>query len=306
MDVGEKYELSGRFGAGVVLFPPLMFLAAIVIGYLYSGISLAVSAIWFLGPLTRPLTPFVTFLAGLTAAAVMLKLLRIFKVRNRLLYFAAGVFTGLSLVYISWVAFEGIILRDLGYLELLTDPGLVWEKAVTIGSRGYYKVFGYSPKGALLWGCWILEAMTLTGVPGLAGLIWLMGEVFCEDCSAWVDKKTGFLKLKAIREEEALAWMKQGDLRGFEVADPEDKEYLLLDISRCERCENLIVGSLRWVWQEVDEEGKPVERDSHDWVNDIRIAPREFERLAALREAHPEATEDEDSEETDEEDEGAS
>ncbi|MCZ6690995.1 MAG: hypothetical protein O7H41_15510 [Planctomycetota bacterium] len=277
MDAGDTYWPSGRVGFQAVLFPPSMFGVALLLGSIYSGITFIVprSVATFL--------PFVTVTVASFAASFTMGLLRSFNVRNATFCFVAGIYAGICLLYISWVTFLALEHGLPRYLDLLTDPGLVWEGVVSVSEETRFEIIGLSLPAWLRWGIWTLEALTFVGVCTGGGWFALDGHVYCEDCDRWAEKTEDFLKLTAIDPDEAASAFKRGEFRGFERANEGEREILRLDIWKCAVCENTIVASLRTAELDESDEGEQPYGVGDLIVCDLIISPRDFARLSSLR-----------------------
>ncbi|MCZ6602170.1 MAG: hypothetical protein O6952_04125 [Planctomycetota bacterium] len=277
MDAGDTYRPSGRIGFLAVLFPPSMFGVAFLLGSIYSGIAYIVPV-----PLSL-IVPLVTVVIAFLAAYFLRRLLRAFKVRNATFCVAAGIYAGICLIYISWVTFLALKPGLPRYLDLLTDPGLVWEGAVSTSRESWFRIRGSSLSVWLRGVFWELEAWTFVGICAWSERNALAGIVYCEDCDLWAEETEGFLELKAIDPDEAASAFKRGDFSGFERASERDPEILRLDIWRCAVCEITIVASLRAAKLMGSGEGEQRYVGGEEIVSKLIIAPRAFALLSSLR-----------------------
>jgi hypothetical protein len=276
-----KYQLSGEVGLGWVILPPAAVLGGALGGWLYGIVN-------FLTPLIY-VQFMVTFLSACGLGVLLDQLAGVAKCRNPNPVYASALLCGLVLFYVSWASFESMFLgRGAGgmtnVLAIAWAPGTMWTIANKVASSGWFNVFGSQISGLLLWVFWAVEALVLIVCPMVLAGSLFSRRVFCEGCGIWVPYRKGFQRISANRKTEEMACncdLAQLAEAPLEIGVSRLGEYLRVDHSLCEACQNTGTCSVVKVSVTRDDDGK--ERLSEENISALMIlTPEKAQQLGRL------------------------
>ena len=239
------YRHSNRTPPGrVVLALALTVPAAALIGALYAVLAYNIPRLRdmfvVVGAAVALLAAFAFSVAGVTAW-----LLRLAKVRTVAPAAWVSVCAAGAAWYGSWLAWEWLVLRRLGYdppLIKLLIPTTTWYVARMINETGTL-AYGSPRKpinGALLWAVWAVEAAAVWFVASIFPPRWNRGAALCDACGAWCDYRQGFLSVGYGDEQELRAGLENKDLSTLEslgAADMDAPRRLRVDLQQCRKCD---------------------------------------------------------------------
>ena len=276
------YALSGNpgniFFIGLLIGPALVLALSIV----YAYIDVYNPFIYL------TLIVFAGMLLGLVMIQkLVVKLSKCRSERSSLIYGSA---VGLFAVYACWVAFLFVLTRrfnesySLGYLQLLTNPALVWESMGYLNDVGWFTIFKVRVSGGVLWVIWFIEALGILGAGILGGLGVMHEEVFCEDCNGWADDIDFNLRL-AITDKEAVKSMIENNINGLlelPAATDLQSEHIRVNIHHCAGCNKTKTLDVDLLSYTTNDKGETKE-SSVDFSPVFVISERQFESFKQKR-----------------------
>ncbi len=208
MSSPRYYSPSGRFSpSGLAILVAASGGAAAVGGALYGAISRVNPFIYvnLLG---------VIFL-GIGLGALVEKLGRDGKIRNRLILLGVGLFTGVVSLYFAWIFYLYALTVQVG------DPFWAFNPLVFVGmmlallENGAWSMGDFTPTGFLLGTVWAIEAALMVGFP-VSGAGGANEEPFCEDCGEWMEVSQAVrVGDSAGRDDEVREACERGDFSVF-------------------------------------------------------------------------------------------
>lgn len=287
-DSRQFYAHSGKIAPQLVLGIPILLIISTLLAFAY---AYSVIYIPIIGYLSFLLTIGFAIGVGFCTAIV----LQFFKTRNSLFALCFGLGSGIFALYAAWVTFEYVLWNKdaTEHIELLqlVDPLVVWRVACLIAEKGWYSIQSMTPKGAVLWSFWGVEACTIIGVSGYMAHSFIKDSVFCEACKGWTDDRKNKLTFEFIDESELKEKLSNQDLTFLEdiikVKRTQDSFYRI-DCNVCCTCENLYTLSLLRVNRTWDKEGKETEKTKIIMKN-LFISKETFEQLTGRKQAAEEA-----------------
>lgn len=203
------------------------------------------------------------------------------KVRNTWLIVGAA-FVGTAFVhYVGWMMWVGLAFwrgdAEVPVLAILFPPSFL-SIVGEIASEGAWSVRGSDPvSGAMLWGIWIIEALTVFGASLFAAFASADSEPFCERCESWCQPRGAVLRLTGATDGAALAArLMAGDLGALtevSAAAQGDNPWHQIELNVCEACGGTNTLSLSRVTMSWDKKGK--ESTSTDALVDRMLVSRE-------------------------------
>jgi hypothetical protein len=290
------YSHSGRINPLVLILGfPLVLIASIILSFVY---AYAVVYIPILGYLSFLLTFGFVFGVGYSTAFI----LRFFKTRNTLFAAVFGLFSGIFALYAAWVTFEYVLYykletggEDISIIKLALDPLWVWRIACNIAETGWYSIKDITPKGAVLWTFWAIEALAIVGCAVYMAHSFIKDMVFCEACNVWAESHVNKLEFEYLSENELKEKLSQGDssfLGDLIKLKRTDSEFYRIIYTVCLSCNKLFTLSLFRITKSWDNEGKETEKKVPILQNLI-ISQELFERLTSLKKPEPAESEEE-------------
>lgn len=284
------YTHSGKLGFGLVVVP---------IGALVSslGLSIVYAYIDVYTPIVAHVTLFfiVVFVFPCAVGWSVSILGYVARCRSSGFLHLAGLFAGLLALYGSWAAFEYALLSsdseglDVSLLTVLLSPGAVWEVAKAINQEGWYSIAEMTPKGAVLWVVWAIEAVIIVGLSTLLAGIAIDRKVFCEECTRWCTITTDAVLLGAPEDTSQLADLRLDNLDALVSLDTVPESHspqIRLDTWQCTKCNNTgAVQAKLWVVT-TDQEGER-QYQSETLPNIWSLTPAAMAQLHALAARSP-------------------
>ncbi len=154
---------------GLVLGTAFGLAAGIALAFAY---SYATALVPIVGYITFALS--VAF--GLAMAYAIAYGFRLGKVRSATLSAAVGLLVGTVSFYVSWAVWVYAMIRrgdllDVSLMDLMTHPVALFDIIQGINQSGRWTMGSFTPKGAVLWALWALEALLIVGPAALAGVL---------------------------------------------------------------------------------------------------------------------------------------
>lgn len=249
------YQHSGKYGFAPALFLavgiPLLFILSVLYSYitLYNPIA---------GYLTLLILAGYVFISG----AGISFLLKYGKSRNKTFVIAASVIGGLLALYFAWVIFLYALTNRLGggganFLGLLLDPFAVWNAMVLINKTGWYKIFGTTPSGVVLWIMWGIEAVVIVLGIAFIGSLAIDDEMFCEQCDTWCEvSETKHLKVPPEHIPTKASGINVLTLNSLETAESTTtRPVITAELLKCQTCPTCKGWRYKFVDSEIDDDG---------------------------------------------------
>jgi hypothetical protein len=201
----------------------------------------------------------------------------------------AGFGTGLLALYVSWAAFEYALLNrfdpnfNASLADVILSPGPVWETAKAINREGWYSIGGGTPKGAVLWAFWGIEALIIVGASTLLAAGAIEGQVYCERCARWCDHTADAKRFTPPQSDEQLADLRPNHLEplaSLPAAGPSQSPFIRVETWLCSQCRRTAAMQAKHVTVRADKEGKPEER-THDLTPMWSVTPAALEQIRA-------------------------
>jgi hypothetical protein len=264
LDRGIVYSHSGRLGNGLILIPVIGLLAAAVLGVVYAVVDVYL-----------PVAGYISFvLTAAFAGGVGYSLSRtavVAKCRSVGFVQTTGFLIGLFALYISWVAFEYVLIRRslppgeaIDPFRLLLAPSAVWEIAKGINVTGWYAISGGQVKGNTLWTFWAMEAVIVVIGAGVLASSGIKDRVFCERCARWCSRIKDRMRLAVSPDESVYHRLAEGDLKSLAdlpVVPWTVTPYLRVDLHSCEGCLDTSTWQVSLVTHERDKKGQLQQKD---------------------------------------------
>ena len=202
----------------------------------------------------------ILFLGGYVFATgyALARLVKFYKCRNQAVAFLLGCIIGTIGLYAAWVfAFKAMYGDEIDLAKLAFMPGFVWDAAVEQNKIGWWQG---GPTGVFQWIICAIEATAIVLGCGIAALLGIDREVFCESCFKWCE--TGSLKKLKVTEEfserfgsdDAQEWP---HLEILQLPDADENEYphFLGEVMDCPDCTQFSAIRLKLVSLEQGDEG---------------------------------------------------
>jgi hypothetical protein len=255
----EIYQYSGRLGASALFLPSgaLLLAVALSAGYAWAQVY---------GPRSGYSSVMLLVIYAACAGFGIGHLSVITKCRNLKFVFAVGLLGSLVAIYAQWVFYVHAWLSrgeqpppiaDL--LHLFLAPGDLWRHMEKINTVGRADLFGDTPTGALLWGFWIAEAISIIIGMALIPVGIAFNRVFCERCARWCRRIENQARFHLAPEREVVERLRTGEigaLSELSVAPSDATPALRLDLHACESCNDTAVYQLHVVETQL-RRGKP-------------------------------------------------
>ena len=164
------YKESGKVSPlGLIVSFGICTIVAIVLGYVYSTVSLFIPIVYanFL----------ITFGFGIILGLTVKVLIRLTHNRNRKSYLIQGAFLGILANYFQWTAYvlyayfgeTPSFYEYLSNLHLIVLPDFFFPAIAEIYETGTWSIFGITFNGTILAVIWMFEFMIIVSIPVLAG-----------------------------------------------------------------------------------------------------------------------------------------
>jgi hypothetical protein len=202
----------------------------------------------------------------------------------------AGLGTGLLALYVSWAAFEYVLLArndesfTASLMDVIRSPGAVWETAKVINREGWYSIKGWTPKGGALWAFWGIEAAIIVGFSALFAGHAILEQVYCERCGRWCTAKRDVKRLGLPQSDDQLAQLQPNNLEPLASlgrASPRQNPFVRLDTWLCEKCKRTAAVQAKVVTIVTDKEGKPEEK-TEDLTEVWSVTPAALEQIRSF------------------------
>lgn len=278
------YRHSGQFVLGNTLVATVAAAAGgSVLAAAYAALTLYIP---FAGVITFILSIGFGILLGITTSAG----LRWAKVRHEGIAFLSSALVALSALYVGWVTWTWLVLRESAATErlvtLVQQPELVWGLVSEINAMGAWSVGGFTPTGAVLWVLWGAEAFLILAPAALVPL-GVLSVPFCERCDVWCepsedvarfpDCDASELKRRAEAEPpDFLEWLR--DLGAPRAAAD---AWVRADLHDCPSCGNLHTLTLKAVRVSPGDDGESLESE-REIVNQLLLSTEDAHRIRAL------------------------
>jgi len=304
LDTPEFYKHSGRLGSAPIVVPLVGIVAGFVLALAYAYADVYI-----------PIAGYVSFILTLVFAVgvgySLSTAARIAKCRSTGFLHLTGFLIGLLALYFAWVAFLFVLYRryassgdELGLINTLLSPAVVWEIACAIGEEGWYSMRGGPIKGTILWVFWGIEALVVVFCVTALSSTGIADKVFCERCHRWCKTTKDFMRLLVPNNDDLLTRFSSGQIDAMaEMPAAHDavSPYMRVDVDRCESCQDTATWRALMITHERTKAGKLEEKD------EAIVAPlllttdrlRQLEEYAAREPVEPtsggddEATEEE-------------
>lgn len=279
----EFYSHSGRFSPLFVLTFPIVFIAAIMLAFVYNSLVIYVPIIGYFSVL---LTLGYSFALGISAAFC----LSLFKVRNIWISRMTGLVCAMIALYIAWVVFVYLFLgkssskTEITLIGAILSPHGIWNVACAIAEKGWYSITAFTPAGWVLWTFWIIEALIiLTVIVMVAEASTTM--VFCETCGKWAENEGGvvnFLPGDDIDLANRFVNKNFSFLQNAVRAKSTETDFFRIDADICETCGELFLVSLLHITKTYDkDESENISEET--LVQHLKLSPAEYENLLEMR-----------------------
>ncbi|WP_028862580.1 hypothetical protein [Psychromonas aquimarina] len=218
---------------------------------------------------------------GLTGMAVGMGG-KIGKARRPGLYFLIGLAAGLLAEYAGWVAW---IYASSDQTLFFVHPDELLPTMELIAVTGAWSIFGWTPTGFALYIIWAIEALIVIGGSALVAYVHVESTPFCEQCSKWVENAQTIAGFQAIDDGEAFKRKLEEGLvdmvPGLEIAGDSSLASTVIEINRCNCCDNSNYLSLTTVNVSVDDKGKE-SKDTDTFVRNLKITSSQYAQIEAL------------------------
>ncbi|QDT51386.1 hypothetical protein Pan258_54750 [Symmachiella dynata] len=216
---------------------------------------------------------------------------RVGKVRNRVVVHGVSIVVGLFLVYVSWVAYIGLLTGSI-----ILSPQIIWQVIQIIAQQGVWEFNGEEPLGAELYVIWVCEAVMICGLVIVSG--YRKRPPYCEACGRWSEAMGLEVRVSSeCRDElvQVLETERYSALMEFRSEIIHDSDYIQLTPYQCPGCDESCFLSGWRVITEINKQGA-WETRTLDLFKDM-IVPREIiDGLTALPQEVPEDDEGDPSE----------
>jgi hypothetical protein len=274
----EFYQHSGKFGFLTVLIPSLIFVLAVVLGFIYAHVT-------YINPFVY-VNVLLTLGYGIGMAVGLFMLLHIAKVRSNWMSGLMGVYTAATTVYCAWASFIYVLITKseedagIGLMAVLGVPPFLWSMVQSLNETGWYEMFGGTPTGLVAWGLWALEAAIIGGLPLIAGFAAVREEVFSEVAGSWNEKQEGILYIREFEAHDANALVKKdfSVLAKYERGHETDDEVYRLDITTNEGDTSLCTCTLLLQTASYDDDGDRSEETENLFAN-LLLSAADLEAL---------------------------
>ncbi len=174
---------------------------------------------------------------GYVVGAIASYLTRFAKIRNPSFSAVLGVAGACLGLYVAWA--HDVTVRGL-YEDapFSLSPGYVWAYVQAVNADGSWMINGVAPKGALLWGVWLVET-TIVVLCAWAGSNDALGSaIFCESCERWTKLEREVRRMT----RETYDWLRIELLKGNadvllgEMGAPRAGNYVRVDLNTCPAC----------------------------------------------------------------------
>lgn len=282
-ETGEKlfYIHSGKIGPQLVIGIPILIIIFILLAFVY---AYAVVYIPIIGYLSFLLTAGFALGAGFSTAVV----LQFFKTRNSTFALCFGLIAGIAALYAAWVTFEYVFLNKVSEEEVdlfrVADPRVAWNIACFIAEEGWYSMRSFTPKGAVLWTFWGIEACVIIGVPAYMAHSFIKDSVFCESCKGWADDHKSKLIFEYLNESELKQKLTAQDMSFLDdilKVERTAESFYRIDCTVCCSCDNHYTLSLLRVTRTWDSEGKETDKEKYILKN-LYICKATFDKLTGM------------------------
>lgn len=277
------YVLSGNSG-GAILLPIIAVVLAAASAFANAWISVYC-----------PIAGYVSILiVAQLAACTVIPLAyagKLLKVRSTMLMRISGLTAGVAALYFAWACFIWVMARkdggDVDLFQLIQAPTVIWDIAQAIAEEGWYSIRGLTPKGAVLWAFWAIEAGVVVWACIKFSTTRIQSTAFCEDCRQWMQSEP-VVSIPADQGAIASTIKKHGLAGVQEVAPPSERAARWVNIvgQRCGNCKKSAVFSIQDVKLIKTEKGvKPEasELQPMHWQTEVEAA--EIERIQHLLKA---------------------
>ncbi|MCP3966247.1 MAG: hypothetical protein GY750_06530 [Lentisphaerae bacterium] len=203
------------------------------------------------------------------------------KVRNMPLLFTSGILIGLFAIYIGWVSW--IFANPIADF-IIYRPDQVWSVIKSISIHGAWSIWGWTPKGFVLYAIWGLEALLI--LSGTLLIPWtIIGFMpFCEFCKKWIRNTVSLKSLQYIDDPEKLkSNLEDGDfskLNELKQAD-ESVSHTRAELVFCPTCKKEFFLTIISVEIKEEDNGKTDEQEE-DIVRNLIVSKETFEKMKAL------------------------
>jgi hypothetical protein len=277
------YTHSGKLGLSLVLVPIVAFIASVVLGVVYAYLVVYVPAAGYIS---------ILFVAGFAFLLGWLISISGYAARCRSTGFlhVAGLIFGAFALYVSWAAFTFALLKrsDIGFhgslLDVFRSPGAIWSFAKAINAEGWYKVLGITPKGALLWIFWVIEALiVILGAAIIAG-VGITGRVFCERCNRWCTTTEKAARLGQPQDQSQLAGLGPSNLAPLMSLSPAPESanpHIRVDTWHCPKCRTTAAVQAKTCSFTLDRKGKREEK-TEDLTPVCLVSPETLQEIKTL------------------------
>ena len=279
----QFYNHSGKLSAQLILGIPLVLIVTILLAFIY---AYAVVYIPIIGYLSVLFTIGFALGVGYSTASV----LQFFKTRNTTLAVIIGLFVGLFALYAAWVTFEYALWnRDspepINLLRLAARPQAVWQLACLIAEKGWYSLRNFTPKGAVLWTFWGIEALIICGASVYLPYSFIAHAVFCETCSGWAHMHANNLSFQYEDEHELKKKLTHQDMSFLDniiKLKTGTEKFYRIECMACDSCDRLFTLSLLRIKRTWDKNGKEQEKRKFI-LKHLYISKETFERLTGKK-----------------------
>lgn len=282
------YALSGNSG-GAFLLPIFALVFAAVSAFANAWINVYC-----------PIAGYVSILiVAQLAACTVIPLAytgKVLKVRSTMLMRISGLMAGIAAVYFAWACFLWVmVLKDgtqnVSLLELVQQPATILDLAKAIAEEGWYSINMLTPKGAVLWVFWAIEAGIVIWACVKFSTTRIQRFAFCEDCGQWMQAEP-VVAIPADQGAIASTIKKQGLAGIQEVAPPSERAGRWVNIAgqRCGSCKKSAVFSMidvKFVKSEKGTKAEASELQPMHWQTEVETA--EIARIQHLLKAADDA-----------------
>ncbi|MGA9523942.1 MAG: hypothetical protein WBV82_20945, partial [Myxococcaceae bacterium] len=196
---------------------------------------------------------------------------------------ATGLVVALASYYLSWAVWMFAFLHrqdvDANLLEIVTQPGALWELIGKVNEVGAWSIKGATPTGVALWVLWALEAVLVIGAAVLLAHVSL-DTPYCETCRLWATEAERVSETASVDTAEVKRRLGLGDLAVLEGAGPRAPDaqmWLRLDVHSCARCNQL--HTLSVIQLKLDKDGKS---QNSTVVDKLWVTSADVERIRRL------------------------
>jgi hypothetical protein len=236
-EAGIYYRHSGKFGPAA---PALMLLAggatAIVGGAIY---GIAIRYIPFI---------YVNFLLamalGFSVGSVVYLVGRAGRARSPMLALLIGLICGFFAEYAAFVAWIAALYDWELEITFIVLPWNLVNEMLYIADVGAWSFMSSdNVSGVVLYLVWLVEAGIIMGIAAVLPYKRIAPMAFCEACSKWVEDKTTIGPFEPVSDPKAMRRdLEQGEfavLGSIEGADEEAPNFTLMELARCDACDDL-------------------------------------------------------------------